>query len=320
MMRWRKLGLTFSPQKDSTSHWMAEFAQAPHVQTFEDRFRVYFATRSLPDSDGQYLSRIGWVELDRQDPTQVLRVAGQPVLDLGQRGCFDEFGTYPASMVSVGEDLWMFYGGWTRRTTVPFDVAIGVAISHDGGDSFQRVGPGPVLGFSPEEPFVVSGPKVRRFSNIWYLFYIAGRRWIEHGGRLDPVYKIRLATSFDGIHWTRHNQDLIPDRLGADEAQASPDVYFDGQLFHMFFCYREGIDFRSPGRGYRIGYASSPDLYNWHRKDSAAGLGLSRDGWDSESMSYPHLFSADDKIYMAYLGNNVGRFGFGLAVLEGGLR
>lgn len=319
MMRWNKLGRVFSPQENLGPSWMAEFAQAPHVLIHKDRFRVYFATRSLPDAGGQYASRIAWVELDRTDPTRVLRIADNPVLGLGQRGCFDEFGTYPASIASIDENLWMFYGGWTRRSTVPFDVAIGVAMSHDDGDSFERVGPGPVLGFTPEEPFVVSGPKIRRFGNIWYLFYIAGRRWLEHESRFDPVYKIRLATSTDGIHWTRHNQDLIPDSLGADEAQASPDVYFDGELFHMFFCFREGVDFRSSGRGYRIGYASSSDLFNWRRRDAAAGLAPSRDGWDSESVSYPHLFSADGKIYMAYLGNDVGRFGFGLAVLEGDL-
>ena len=36
--------------------------------------------------------------------------------------------------------------------------------------------------------------------------------------------------------------------------------------------------------------------------------------------SYPHVFELDGRIYMAYLGNQVGREGFGLAVLDGELR
>ncbi|MEI6898836.1 MAG: glycosylase, partial [Bacteroidota bacterium] len=40
----------------------------------------------------------------------------------------------------------------------------------------------------------------------------------------------------------------------------------------------------------------------------------------SEMISYPHVFSLDGNIYMLYLGNHVGRYGFGLARLEGDLQ
>ena len=36
-------------------------------------------------------------------------------------------------------------------------------------------------------------------------------------------------------------------------------------------------------------------------------------------ISYPHAFELDGYTYLAYLGNQVGRHGFGLAVLEGKL-
>ena len=29
-----------------------------------------------------------------------------------------------------------------------------------------------------DEPFVISGPKIRRFGDRWYLWYIAGTKWI----------------------------------------------------------------------------------------------------------------------------------------------
>ena len=46
---------------------------------------------------------------------------------------------------------------------------------------------------------------------------------------------------------------------------------------------------------------------------------MSEEGWDSEMISYPHVFDVDGKTYLAYLGNEVGRHGFGLAVLDGKL-
>ena len=87
----------------------------------------------------------------------------------------------------------------------------------------------------------------------------------------------------------------------------------------MFFCYRQGRDYRNASRGYRIGYAYSTDLMNWTRDDAKAGLSPSEKGWDAEMVSYPHLSEINGKIYMFYLGDSVGRWGFGVAELKGTL-
>jgi predicted GH43/DUF377 family glycosyl hydrolase len=138
-------------------------------------------------------------------------------------------------------------------------------------------------------------------------------------GRAEPVYKIRMAISEDGIRWTKQNRDLIPSSIEDDEAQASPDVFYANGKYHMFFCYRYSAYYRGKENGYRIGYAESTDLINWVRDDSKVGIDVSESGWDSEMISYPHLFELDDKVYMAYLGNEVGRNGFGVAMLQGRL-
>jgi hypothetical protein len=87
----------------------------------------------------------------------------------------------------------------------------------------------------------------------------------------------------------------------------------------MFFCYRHGLNFRGREKGYRIGYASSIDLINWTREDDKVGIDVSDEGWDSEMISYPHVFELDGKINMFYLGNQVGKYGFGMAELSGDL-
>ena len=319
MFRWKKLGKVFTPQAVTGRDWLFEFAQAPASLLLQDRLRVYFSCRPPADRNGQYVSYSAYVDLDRVDPFKVLQVAEQPILELGDLGTFDEFGTYPVSVARDGTAVRAYYAGWTRCESVPFNVAIGVATSHDGGRTFAKLGPGPVLSYSPDEPFVLSGPKIRRFGDQWQLWYIAGRKWKLVQGRPEPVYRIRMATSPDGLRWTKLNRDLIPSRVEEDEAQASPDVFQANGKFHMFFCYRYSSDFRGRERGYRIGYASSANMVDWERDDSKAGIDVSEDGWDAEMISYPHVFAMDGRIYMAYLGNQVGRHGFGLAVLDGDL-
>ena len=130
-----------------------------------------------------------------------------------------------------------------------------MARSTDGGVSFQKLGKGPVISYSVDEPFILSGPKIRRFNSAWQLWYIAGKKWVMVDGRPEPVYRIRMATSADGVHWTKQNRDLIPSKVEADEAQASPDVFFHNGKYHMFFSYRYSSNYRGKEHGYRIGYA-----------------------------------------------------------------
>ena len=313
------MGLIFEPGKHPGRPWMSAFAQAPATLLFDDFVRVYFSCRPPADAAGQFVSYSAYVDLDRKDLRRVVGLAEQPILPLGGLGEFDEFGTYPVSVIRDGDLVRAYYGGWTRCESVPFNVAIGEAVSHDAGRTFAKIGPGPGLGYSLDEPFILSGPKVRRFCGGWQLFYIAGRKWKMADGRPEPVYKIRMAVSSDGRNWVKRNSDLIPSRLEEDEAQASPDVFEADGRFHMFFCYRASVDYRGRDGGYRIGYASSTDLIEWTRDDTRAGLAVSPEGWDSEMVSYPHVFEVDGVIYMAYLGNQVGRQGFGLARLKGGL-
>ena len=298
---------------------MREFAQGPATLLFESFVRVYFSCRPPADETGQYVSYSAFVDLDRGNLFRILRVADRPILGLGDLGTFDEFGTYPVSVARDGDNFVAYYGGWTRCESVPFNVAIGYARSRDGGQTFQRLGPGPVLGYSPDEPFVQSGPKIRRFGGRWYLWYIAGQRWKVVDRRAEPVYKIRVASSDDGLSWTRLGHDVVESRIEPDEAQASPDVFFSNGRYHMFFCYRYSAGYRGKERGYRIGYAVSGDLVTWARDDARAGIDISSEGWDSEMVSYPHVFALDGRTYLLYLGNQVGRFGFGLAELDGTL-
>lgn len=319
---WKKLGKVFDPRDYHSADrpWMEEYAQAPATLIFDDFVRVYFSCRPPRDKNGQFASYTAYVDLDRRNLFQIKRVAKNPILTLGKRGCFDEFGTYPVSVIRQDNgEVWAYYAGWTRPVSVPFNTAIGFAKSKD-GVLFERLGEGPVLSYDINEPFILSGPKIRKFGNIYYLFYIAGKQWTIVKGRPEISHKIRVATSTDGLNWEKDGRDLITDNWDDNESQASPDVIYANGKYHMFFCGWIPASFRNT-KSRQIGYAYSEDLLHWTRDDSKAGIDISNEDnvFDNQMIAYPHVFELDGKIYMLYLGNEVGRYGFGLAELEGEL-
>lgn len=316
MFKWKKLGRVFNPTKANHADWMKEFAQSPSVLIFENYVRVFFCCRPEPDENGQYLSRFANMDLDRSDLFNVLRISPQPILSLGKLGTFDEHGTYPANVIRHSGRVWAYYAGWSRCVSVPVNAALGVVVSDDEGQSFSRLGGGPMLPFSLDEPFTMGSPKIKKFEDMFYLWYVAGKKWVTGSGRPEAVYKLRMATSADGLNWTRVGRDIIESVLEEDECQASGEVIQRDGRYHMFFSYRYNLGFKSEGRGYRLGYAVSDDLLNWSRDDSQVGIVPSETGWDSDSISYPHIFDLDGQTYMLYQGDEMGRYGFGLAVLE----
>ena len=319
MFKWKKLGQVFNPTELIESSWMNEYAQAPSIVIFDNYIRVFFSSRQVPDEKGQYISRMGYIDLDINNLFEIINISKEPNLPLGGLGTFDEFGTYPVSVIKTENEIRAYYAGWTRCESVPFNAAIGLAVSINNGESFSKVGEGPIISYTPDEPFVMGSPKIRKFGNTWYLWYSAGREWLANNGQPQPVYKLRMAISTDGINWKKIEKNLIPDVLEENECQASADVFYYKEKYHMFFSYRYNLNFREPNRGYRIGYAVSSDLINWDRDDKKAGIEASESGWDSESVSYPFVFELNKKIYMFYQGNEIGRFGFGLAQLENNL-
>lgn len=314
MFEWEKLGKLFDPRDYEGQTWMHEFAQSASALVMEDRVRMYFSSRPKRDEKGMYLSYLSYIDLDRQNPMRIVGICKQPPLALGKQGTFDEFGTNPISVISDGDEIRVYYAGWTRCESVPINGAIGVAISRDGGETFQRLGDGPVISYSPDEPFMMGSPRVRRFKGKWQLWYVSGKEWLKTEGKPEPVYKIRMATSDDGINWIKHGHDLLEDRL-ENECQACPDVLFRDGQYHMFYSYRNSHNYKVKEGGYRIGYAVSDDMMNWHRRDEVAGINVSAEGWDSQMVNYPHVFMLDGATFMIYQGNEIGRTGIGLAKL-----
>ena len=318
-MKWIKRGKIFDPIQHKLPNNCLQFSQSPQALVFDDFVRIYFSTRAVDPVNNKYLSHIAFVDM-KKNLRDIIRTSTDTVIPLGDLGCFDEHGIFPMSVMRHGNAVYGYTCGWNRRTSVSVDTAVGLAISHDNGLTFQRIGDGPVLAASLHEPYLVGDVFVKVINGIFHMWYIFGTGWKKFSPESMPdrTYKIGHATSKDGIEWTKEEaRSIIPDRIGADESQALPTVISIGQRHHMFFCYRESFDFRqTKGRGYRIGHAWSDDLLNWTRDDKNPQLEGSPGEWDSDMQCYPHVFECDGKVFLLYNGNEFGRYGFGLAELE----
>jgi hypothetical protein len=316
-MKWKKLGKIFDPADHTLFNNCFGFAQSPQVLVLDRFVRIYFSTREK-DPKGKFLSHVAFVDFDK-DFKKILKISDQTVVPLGELGGFDEHGIFPINVLRDNDRVLAYTTGWNRKISVSADASVGLAISNNDGLTFEKYGKGPVLTASLKEPFLVCDAFVSKFDGHFEMWYIFGIKWINIPGENEPqrVYKIAHAISFDGISWIRNARQIISDKLDENECQALPTVIKIGDLYHMYFCFRNVSGFRTDAtRAYRIGYAWSKDRIHWTRDDKNAGINVSDSGWDSEMMCYPHVFHCNDKIWMLYNGNEFGKFGFGLAKLE----
>lgn len=311
--------MVFNPADFRLPDGCVQFAQSPQALVKEDRVRIYFSTRSIDKEGGKFRSRIAFVDMTKNFE-RILGVSENTVVEPGGLGCFDEHGIFPMNVVRCGDEIRGYTCGWSRRVSVSVETSIGLVVSRDDGLTFQRVGTGPVLTASLYEPFLVGDGFVKFIGGVYHMWYIFGTAWNRYSLDAPPdrTYKIGHATSPDGVMWvTEAGRRIVADRLGPDESQALPSVVEIAGEYHMFFCYRQSSDFRTnPARGYRIGHASSGDLRHWVRDDDNPAIAVSEGSWDSDMMCYPHAFEVDGRTYLLYNGNEFGRRGFGLAVLE----
>lgn len=318
-MKWQKLGKIFNPNQHNLLGIQATFAQSPQALVYDEFVRIYFSTREK-DHKGKFVSHIAFVDMDKSFKS-IIQVSKHEVVALGKRGCFDEHGIFPISPVKNGDKIYAYTTGWNRKQSVLVDASIGLAISHDNGNTFEKYGDGPILTSTLNEPFLVGDAYVQNISGQFHMWYIFGTSWAkyEDSEQFERVYKIAHATSEDGINWTRNGTPIIADEINSEECQALPTVFELGGRYHMYFCYRHATGFRTEKeKGYRIGYAYSDDLLNWTRDDNNSGINVSESGWDSDMQCYPFTFKCDGRVYMLYNGNEFGKDGFGIAVLEQG--
>ena len=303
-MKWRKRGLIHGP--DGRQSWARHHAFPPTPYPLDDELlRVFFAAL-----DERNVGRVGYVDVRLDDPSEVVRVAREPVLDVGAPGCFDDNGVVPTCVLPVGDELWLYYTGYQLGEKVPYFQFLGLATSRDGGESFERRRRVPVLDRSDAETHTRASAFVHRDGELFRMYYSAGSAWTHsEAGKPLPVYDLRCLESEDGETWGHEGRVCVGLRAG-EHAIARPWVVDSAGRRLMLYSYR------TTARDSRLGCAVPADGLEWERRDEQVGIDVSADGWDSTAIAYGSVVAHRDATYLLYCGNERGATGFGYAELE----
>ena len=204
------------------------------------------------------------------------------VLDVGGAGEWDDMQAQSHTVLVDGDTYKMWYGG-QRDPEVTYDAKIGYATSAD-GETWTKDGSNPVFeGDAGEwDGDNVGYPSVIKENGTYYMWY-SGH---------DGAWKgIGLATSTDGIDWTRSgNNPVVTNESGGYAYQCH--VIAVGSEYWMLY---------NDNTSRKIYYARSTDKVTWTGHKLAIDLGGGGE-WDDYRLQTPSWFT-ENRIYYTGMRN-----------------
>ena len=149
----------------------------------------------------------------------------------------------------------------------------------------------------------VNDPSVVKHGGTFYMFFTDAPVGIDD--------KIALATSPDGVQWTK--QGIVLDDGAAGQWDSGkvgrPAVLYEEGEFRMWY------DGAKPGAGRHVGYATSPDGFTWTRYagnpiiQNAGAIDVDRVGTEyillAEGGDATHRYNAPDPVSWSYQGKTL---------------
>ncbi len=179
-MEWIKKGLIYKPQKKHL--WMQTHAQVPVADKVdEERIRIYFGTR-----DNEKRTLTTYIEVEADNPQNILYEHNKPILPLGDVGCFDDSGVMPSCIVNHKGIKYFYYLGWNAGLTARYRVADGLGISEDNGKTFKKYSRGPIMDRNIIDPISTSIQSIIIENNIWRAWYMSYTEWKIINGVSEP--------------------------------------------------------------------------------------------------------------------------------------
>lgn len=168
-----------------------------------------------------------------------------PVLDVGTNGAWDNLIVGARAIIKDNNKYLMYYSG----AQSPYGQSlIGLAISNDGINWQKYSNPA----FMPDsvKEYYIGSQSVVKVNGIYYMFYDSSPQWNYN------QFVINLATSTDGVTWSRNstNPILTPSLSWEGIGITYPSVIYDGNQFKMIY---ESTDRNN------FGYATSFDGIHW---------------------------------------------------------
>ncbi len=305
-MSWRDLGLVCPIVKRSP--WMASHAYVPTIFDRGAVLRIFCAFW-----DDYRVGRIGYIDIDKNEPEKVLSISGAPVMKLGEEGSFDANGQTPLSIVCTSDRvIRLYYAGWKTDERLRYRLFTGLAFSYDQGETFIKHGREPVIGPTVAHPQVRTGGMVMNEGGRYRTWFAESVGSIVRSGVVVPTYQLSHMVSDDGIVWPDSAMPCFSVVPGSIFGYGRSAIWRDSSGFFrgLFSVRREQL-------GYTIGYSVSADGIVWNKIDFKGQMAFSPSSCidQEQEVMFPSLYHfSDGRILMAYNGLGYGMQGLRLAI------
>ncbi len=300
-----KKGFIF--KKSEGEGWWQSHSMAPTAIIWNGVIRVYFG-----GWDDGPVSRITYMDLDPNDPSNVLAVHDSPVLDIGEDGMFDDNGVFPGHASVIDGRVHLYYTGFQKGHKVAHYNFGGLAVSSD-GENFERVSKAPILDRKDEGLLVRAGQSVIKNGDIYKTVYSIGSSFTFVGGKDRPTYDIAYQESLSHSDFSSVGTKILSCDYEVEHGLGRPQIIeIKNQLF--VFYTRRLLDMK-----YFIGCAAIDGLGNWVKnEDIFSEVTHSKDGFDSEMIYFPSVVFVPDsgRYFLFYNGNGFGKDGIGYLELS----
>lgn len=299
--QWRRCGRIYNPA-DHPRPWARFNSTLPTPIIHPDGYIRLFVGMGAEN----LISRIGYVDLDQNNPQKILAVSQEPVLDIGAPGCFDDNGVVPIQAFYHGDELVLIYVGFQLHTKIPYTLFPGLAYSKDNGLSFYRKVETPFFERLSTEKFFRTAPHLRFENNRWKAWYIGGNDWIEGSTKQLPVYQMRYAES-PSLDFRTAQSKVILDNTKEFHGYGRPVIVSTAVGNYQMHYSARSIT------GYRLRIARSNDGISWLDHSDLQFSHGQLQPWESDMTCFAYPLTVEGKQYLFYNGNEYGRSGVGLA-------
>ena len=292
LMLWANVGMTQTewekypgnPVLDlgESGTWEARAVDHPTVLFDGTEYQMWYSGH-----DGSNY-RIGYAT--SSDGIEWVKYPGNPVLDLGESGTWDDYHVARPAVLFNGTEHQMWYTGHDGSKN-----RVGYATSAD-GITWVKHPDNPVLDIGENGTWDDNS-----INSLTVLFNgTEYQMWYDGGD--GSIVRIGHATSADGINWEKHPGNPVLD-LGEsgtwdDYHVAFPTVLSDGTEYHMWYTGHDGSN-------YRIGYATSADGILWEKYADNPVLDLGESGtWDDYQVAGPTVLFDGTEYHMWYTGHD----------------
>ena len=202
-----------------------------------------------------------------------------PVLSPSDTG-WDDYSVAPGIILKENNYFKMYYNGFHDQYG---KWNIGLAVSSD-GIHWEKNGD-PVLKASDEE-YQIGVSSVVNYHQNYFMYYSV---------RHYPYYNICLATSNDGIHWSKYENNPILNAVKSWEGTGiySPSVIYDDRKFEMIYMNAEANSF---------GFAVSNDGIYWTKNSNPTFTKDDTYNTWANRIAYPNFINVNSELRLYYTG------------------